>query len=258
VKCDDARAQVSAYLDGELGLEASLAIERHVAECAECAALLRRRRALSSVIASSVHAAPCPAKVRHSVERMIRTSIPTPRGRILQGGWRWASAAALLAVAGGALVLVRARVDYTHREVLVAQQVVSNHIRSLLADHAIDVASSDRHVVKPWFAGKLDFAPTVPDLSQSGFELLGGRWEYLEGHDAAALVYKRRRHVINLFIWPGAELASAAEDSGTERGYQFVHWVQNGTSYWAVSDLNLEELKQFAAAVRSAGATSSP
>ncbi len=140
----------------------------------------------------------------------------------------------------------------SNRDVLLAQQLVASHVHSLLGDHAIDVASSDQHVVKPWFAGKLDFAPTVPDLSAEGFDLLGGRWEYIEGRDAAALVYARRRHIINLFVWRAAESHRPADRSGTQQGFQFVQWAQNGLSYAAVSDLNLEELRQFAQAVRQA------
>ena len=156
MKCDEARAQVSAYLDGELGLESSLAVERHLSECAGCAALLRRRTALSSVIASSVSPASCPEEVRDSVERMIGTAARTARPRILPGSWRWASVAAALVVACGTLVLVRAQVGNSRREALLAQQFVTSHIHSLLGDHAIDVTSSDQHVVKPWFTGKLD------------------------------------------------------------------------------------------------------
>jgi anti-sigma factor RsiW len=252
VNCNETRALLSAYLDGEINLESSLAVERHLAECSGCAGALRRGQTLSSVLASSAIDYRCPAEVRDHIEATIRQATPAVRRRAPAPVWRWASAAAVLMVACGAVVVTRTLIDGSKRDALLVQQLVAGHVHSLLGDHAIDIGSSDQHVVKPWFTGKLDFAPSVPDLSEKGFELLGGRWEYLDGHDAAALVYARRRHVINLFIWRGAEPRVPANGSGTQQGFQFVRWVQNGMSYAAVSDLNLEELQQFAQEVRQA------
>jgi anti-sigma factor RsiW len=134
----------------------------------------------------------------------------------------------------------------------VAQDVVVNHVRSLLADHLTDVASSDRHTVKPWFAGKLDFAPSVVDLSAEGFPLVGGRLDYLEHRPVAALVYGRRKHTINLFIWPSEHASGGAPQSTTNQGYQIAHWHEAGTTYWAISDLNSGELRQFVQLIRDA------
>jgi anti-sigma factor RsiW len=258
VNCDETLSLLSAYRDGELGLESSLAVEGHLAECADCTAALRRGHALSSVLAASTVNYRCPTAVRESVEASIRQAMPAARVQHAAPLWRWASAAAVLTVTCGAILVAWTLSTGSKRDVLLAQQLVASHVHSLLGDHAIDIPSSDQHVVKPWFAGKLDFAPTVPDLSAEGFELLGGRWEYIEGHDAAALVYARRRHTINLFIWRGAESRMSADRSGTQQGFQFVQWIQNGLSYAAVSDLNLEELQQFAQAVRQAAPSGPP
>jgi anti-sigma factor RsiW len=127
---------------------------------------------------------------------------------------------------------------------MLAEQVVSSHIRSLLANHLSDVISSDQHTVKPWFSGKLDFAPVIKDLASQGFPLAGGRLDYLDNRPVAALVYKRRQHTINLFLWP-----SPASDSGprtlTIRGYNVVHWTHSHMAYWAVSDVNAGDLGEF-------------
>jgi anti-sigma factor RsiW len=133
----------------------------------------------------------------------------------------------------------------------MTQELVACHVRSLLADHLTDVASSDRHQVKPWFAGKLDFAPGVVDLSSDGYPLIGGRLDYLGHRSVAAVVYRRRQHVINLFVWPSDRTGDELR-SETKSGYQLVRWTQAGTVYWAISDLNLGELNQFAELIRNA------
>ena len=139
------------------------------------------------------------------------------------------------------------------------QEVVSGHVRSLLAaGHLTDVPSSDRHTVKPWFAGRLDFAPPTPDLADAGFPLAGGRLDYLGGRAVAALVYRRRDHVINVFVWPDAAAGTPAAprrtDAGTaarDGGHAVLHWAQSGLAFWTVSDLNAAELADFARLFRA-------
>jgi anti-sigma factor RsiW len=177
----------------------------------------------------------------------------------LKGSWRleslrvgtflWIPAvAALLVVAIGAFLVMNSM--RTSQEQLVASAVLAGHIRSLQPGHLIDVPSSDRHTVKPWFQGKLDFSPPVPDLSELGWTLVGGRLDYLNGRPVAVLVYKRRLHNINVFLWPNH---GSAEDSLREedaQGYQILHWDGAETTYWVVSDLNSAELLQLAQALR--------
>jgi anti-sigma factor RsiW len=160
--------------------------------------------------------------------------------------WRWLAAAACLLL-GVSLIanfaLLRSRVD---PQQLLAADLVSAHVRSLVGTHLIDVPSSDQHTVKPWFNGKLDFAPAVKEVP--GFPLLGGRLEYFEGHAAAALIYGRAQHVINLFTWPSTSAAADAEQ--TRNGYHLLSWSEAGMTNWAVSDLNWTELRQFVALYR--------
>jgi anti-sigma factor RsiW len=169
-------------------------------------------------------------KIRQSLQRENSTAPP----------WRWLAIAAslLLAVSiGWNIALVKSRVD--PQQVMVAD-VLSAHVRSLAGTHLLDVPSSDQHTVKPWFNGKLDFSPPVKDLE--GFPLLGGRLEYFDGRPAAALIYGRRKHIINLFVWPARSTGEASE---TRNGYNLESWYSGGMAFWAVTDLNEGELRQF-------------
>lgn len=175
------------------------------------------------------------AKIRQS----LRLEGSTP------SNWRWLAIAASLLLAASLtwnIALLRSRVAPRQ---LLAANVLSAHIRSLVGTHLLDVPSSDQHTVKPWFDGKLDFAPPVQDLE--GFPLLGGRLKYFEGHTAAALVYGRRKHTINLFTWPSAPTAEATQ---TRNGYNLQTWFSKGMTFWAVSDLNEAELGQFVSLYR--------
>jgi anti-sigma factor RsiW len=178
------------------------------------------------------------------LERKIRQSLR--REGATESPWRWlAIAASLLLIASAAwnIALLKSRVDPQR---LLAGDVLSAHIRSLAGTHLLDVPSSDQHTVKPWFDGKLDFAPDVKFLD--GFPLLGGRLEYFEGHPAAALIYGRAKHTINLFTWPSA--TPTAEAAQTLNGYHLQSWSSNGMTFWAVSDLNETELRQFVSLYR--------
>ena len=193
------------------------------------------------------HAAP--ARLRKRIDARL-PGVASVRRRTAPGriaAWRSLAIAAALVIVGGAawLTLIRVPALGTDR---LASDVVSSHIRSLMANHLTDVTSTDQHTVKPWFDGRLDFAPPVTDLADRGFPLLGGRLDYVGGRPVAALVYGRRRHVINLFVWP--ESGRRAPSQITRQGYHAVHGVGSGVEYWAVSDLDPSELESFVASLR--------
>jgi len=184
-----------------------------------------------------------PPHLEGRVRAELRKTGKAPTGR--RFGWRWLVAAASLpsmAALAGALV-VMSRIPSQND--LLNQEIVSAHVRSLMADHLTDVPSSDQHTVKPWFNGKLDFSPEVRDLSGEGYPLVGGRLDYLGGRSVAVLVYQRRQHSINVFVWPEPDAARAEPREVSSRGYNLIRWSHGGTSYSVVSDLNLGELRTF-------------
>src|SRR6266404_3880836 len=134
---------------------------------------------------------------------------------------------------------------------LLAQEIVSDHVRSLqMPGHLTDVLSSDQHTVKPWFDGKVDFAPPVKDFTSQDFHLYGGRLEYLNNRTVATLIYQRRLHYINLYIWPSEQAGSTSEVTTQRQGYNLIQWTKSGMNYWTISDLNNFELHQFASLVQ--------
>ena len=250
MRCEEARPLINSYLDGELDLVRNLDLERHFENCPDCAPARQSALELRSAIRKEIPYFRAPSGLEKRVQAMVReqTRAATPRASMLS--WRWmGAAAAVVLVLFAAAGLGRNWLGSSHQE-LVAQEIVAGHIRSLMANHLSDVASTDQHTVKPWFDGKLDFAPPVVDLAQSGFPLVGGRLDYMDGHPVAALVYGRRLHYINVFVWPSTESESAPPTSQTREGYNVIHWSHAGMTFWAVSDLATDELQSFVALLR--------
>jgi anti-sigma factor RsiW len=249
--CQDIERLAEAYVDGELALEATLAVESHAGQCEACTARLDRIRALRQALRTvpSFRApAAFAARVRTTVAAASVTTSSRPSQTIPPRQRRWQSwlvSAASLAVASLVLVAVlRQRAAFA--DDATTEAVIEGHVRSLMADHLADVASTDRHTVKPWFAGRVDFSPNVVDLASDGFPLAGGRLDYIDHHRAAALVYKRREHAINVFVWPQASGSPSHVTRSDPRGYHVISWARGGVAVWIVSDLALVELDDFA------------
>ncbi len=254
MSCQTAQEFIHAYVDGELDLARTMEVEQHMQECHVCASAYRNQTALRSSFkdASLYYSAPrkLEKRIRSALRREANSEV-SPRSF----GWRWLPiGVAVTLVLLMALVIWRTLPGIRPPEdELLAQEIVSNHVRSLqLESHRADVISSDQHTVKPWFDGKLDFAPPVKDFSTQGFPLIGGRLEYLNNRAVAALIYQRQKHYINLYIWP-AEQSNATGELATKRqGYNLLHWTNSGMTYWAISDLNGVELHEFARLVQEA------
>jgi anti-sigma factor RsiW len=236
--------QLTAYFDGELDTAAARTFEDHLATCPDCTHELTALRGLRDALHDPSFRHPHPAELANRVREALRSDQPSP----VQGRrWTtWLVTAAGLAAAvlfGASLTLV---VRTRSGDDRLAAEITAGHARSLLADHLFDVPSSDQHTVKPWFQGRTDFSPPVADYKDQGFSLAGGRLDFIGGRTVAALVYRRRQHVINLFVWPVADSGLSEATTLSRRGYNLVHWTDAGLTFWAVSDLNAEELREFA------------
>lgn len=236
MNCDETRSLFDGYFDGEFDLRTNMAIEQHVGGCTGCTSELEARTALHQAIAQPDLYYRAPAKLRARVKRSLQGN---------SRGWLWAWAAPIAAALALIAFLLPRPADSA-----LQHAAIDAHLRSLTPNHLIDVPSSDNHTVKPWFNGKVDFSPPVADLKANGFALTGGRLDYLADRPVAALIYKRREHVINLFEWP-ANTGDSSISAETMSGYNLLSWTRSGFHYYAVSDLNNKELREFTGLLRS-------
>jgi anti-sigma factor RsiW len=246
VKCKTVQDLLNGYADGELDLVGHLQIEEHVKGCPKCALAFGNLVALKSAMSEDMLYYRASLDLRNRIKASLVADESKPRAVV----WRWPRIPTLVTAAAIVVLLFLFLPRGSTNDELLATEIVSSHVRSMMANHLTDVLSSDQHTVKPWFEGKLDFSPPVIDLAASGFPLVGGRLDYAGSRPVAALVYKRQQHFINLFVF----LSNSNSDNGmtmsVRQGYNVIHWSRSGMTFWAVSDLNLRELQEFAQGIQ--------
>ena len=245
--CEEARSLLSARMDGELDVPLRAAVDEHVKTCAACTQQSETLQSVSMAVRNGISRNTAPAHLRDNIRFALRGADYLERTQAPAQWKQWGAAAAaavFIAALGTAPFLVNER---NHRQTL-AQELLSAHQRALVG-REVDVVSTDRHTVKPWFNGKLPFSPPVADLAAHGFPLEGGRVDYAGGHPVAALVYRRRLHRIDVFIWPAGNSTPPARFESN--GYHEISWKKNGFTFTCISDLNAAELAGFARLLQS-------
>ena len=238
--CEEVRVLVHALADGELDAGHAREVEAHVAQCPACAAELAAAREVKHALRAQPLGFDVPATLRAKIDGVV--PVPVPNRRALLKGFALGGITSALVAATLTFVVLR-----DGRDDRILGDAISAHLRSLQADHLTDVLSSNQHTVKPWFNGRIDLAPPVIDLTAQGFTLIGGRLDFIDGKPAAAIVYRRRVHVINLFVRQGVEGASSTPQFEVVQGFNVIRWSDNGLALLAISDINREELEEFVA-----------
>ena len=242
MNCELAQTIVHGYFDGELDAVRAAEFERHLESCTACQGSLQAVASLHTKLEQAQLYEPAsPALRKHLAEHFSATA--ETKGSPWRF-FRWM-------VAGSGALAVAASLYFAlfvtpphNRRTAIATEIVDAHVRSLQPGHLTDVPSSDQHTVKPWFDGKLDFIPPVSDYSAQGFPLMGGRLDVIDAHNVAALVYFRRKHLINVFIWPSREGRSGFDSSGSRDGYNWIAWQSGDMQFWLVSDVSSADLRQ--------------
>jgi anti-sigma factor RsiW len=239
---DRTKHLLPAFADGHLNPVRRFFVGRHIARCPSCLTELEAMQAMRTAIRTNlpVYRAP-PALAMRIGSALPREAPPPVRRQPVR--LRFAGAAMAGGFAGVALTL--AVTGLTPRADPLAADVVADHVRSMMADHLTDVATSDRHTVKPWLSARLDLSPEVKDFAAEGYPLVGGRLDYVEGHRAAAIVYRRDKHVINLFAFVADDRTDAAAKQDSRDGFNIVRWRTGGVTYVAVSDVEAAQLMVF-------------
>jgi anti-sigma factor RsiW len=256
MNCAEFEVLLHALIDGELDAGHAREVEAHAAGCSACAERLASFRAMHEAMSGAALKESAPAHLRSRIEALLATPAKPnaaarrffrPSRRGFFGGFALGSA--LSAAVAASLVFAVMR---DNQQQTIADEIVSAHIRSLQAGHLMDVETSDQHTVKPWFNGRVDVAPPVIDLTAEGFTLLGGRLDYIDGEPVAAIVYQRRKHLINLFVAQRLGARHGGALSEAIQGYNVRHWSQGGLDFWAVSDLAGDELDEFVQKIEAA------
>lgn len=263
MNCEETMKLMDGYLDGELDPITSQKIEQHLRECHKCEEAYTAQRQLVGIVRSAAPYHKASPELKRRIQSSLRQPVdarPTdsatresrvmttkeyaePRSIFSGAPWNWLALAAAIILTAIIASSLAPRLQRRGADQFLATQLIASHVRSLMANHLTDIASSDQHTVKPWLDERLDFAAPVADFASEGFPLLGGRLDYLDNRPVAALVYQRRKHFINLFVWAAAPGSTGTTQSVTRQGYQLLHWVDSDFSYWAVSDVSFSDLQ---------------
>ena len=250
--CEDTRPLLDAHIDRELDVASDREVTRHLSECERCAREVESIRALKKALGEGGRAR-APEVLRRRIVDALGSSPAVDRARATRAA-RWLPRSSTIAIPAAiaallALLLIP-RMFRVDQGDFLAREVVAAHVRSTQVDHLTDVASSDRHTVKPWFEGKIDFSPPVTDFQAETFKLVGGRVDYLDDRPVAALVYQHGPHLINVFVWP-SDGSERGPTLLTRSGYNLDHFSHAGMNYWIVSDMGVDEMEKLAALLRS-------
>ncbi|MFC5472672.1 anti-sigma factor family protein [Paraherbaspirillum soli] len=242
--CKHAQNMMSAYIDDALDAPTVLQLAMHLAACTDCADACKQMQNVRAAVKTHGIRYDAPDHLRQRIQNALQREQPRTR-KLPKFSWAWINFGFATASSLAFAVMLGLYLAVPSDAERLDQEIVASHFRSLLADHLADVASSDQHTVKPWFTGKLDFSPPTYDLAAQGFALIGGRLDYLNQRPVAALAYRHRQHVLNLFIWPDKTKSSTPPTPSSRQGFQMVHWTQSGMHYWAISDMNRQDLLEF-------------
>jgi anti-sigma factor RsiW len=265
MNCEEAIKLMNGYLDNELDPLTSQRVQEHLRDCGKCDDAFKAHGSLIKSLTTATPYYKAPAGLRKRIQSSLRLDLVQPPLNSPQAGhtqfagnqrtvrralpgtsWSWLALAAAVICAAIIISQVVSLGRGSGTGQLLATELIASHVRSLMANHLTDVASSDQHTVKPWLDTKIDFAPPVIDLATQGFPLLGGRLDYLDQREVVALIYQRRKHFINLFIWPIAgSKATLGPNVISRQGYHLLHWADPDFNYWAVSDVNTDDLQTF-------------
>ena len=248
--CTNAQTLLDTYLDGELDPVRNLEIEEHLHGCARCSQSSSDRQVIRRGLKAESLYFKAPTDLQRRIQRSARQAAQAES----PSRWfslSWIKIATSLAVAALVVLTLVPLFNRPSSDELLEREVIASHIRSLMVNHLADVPSTDEHTVKPWFNGKLDFSPPVSDLVKQGFPLVGGRLDYVDNRPVAALVYRRDRHVINVFVWPSEGTSKTSGPIHTQQGYHVIRWSSAGMNFWVVSDLEPSQLAKFSDLLKS-------
>jgi anti-sigma factor RsiW len=250
--CSISSERLGAYWDNELSESEATRLRAHIEQCGECTSRIREYTRIGAALNGTRARYPAPDTLRARIRSaMAADEEPRPvRARQRPEWFRLAAAVIITALVTGPGTYAVARRDLAARS--TANAVVAAHVRSLMPGHLTDVASDEHHSVKPWFNGRVDLSPGVPNLDSLGFPLVGGRLDFIGDRAVAVVVYARRQHMINVFSWPDPAGESEPTAASTERGYHVLRWSAAGLETWVVSDLNTAELQEFVTAFTGA------